>query len=82
MFLEEEGPRDLYWIEEREKIRIRKEDESIDVFWSTEVIEHMKPDFVPRWLNEADRVLRPGGLVYISTPNHDGSNDKLPEDHV
>ena len=59
-----------------------KEDESIDVFWSTEVIEHMKPDFVPRWLNEADRVLRPGGLVYISTPNHDGSNDKLPEDHV
>ena len=61
---------------------IDKEDESIDVFWSTEVIEHMKPDFVPKWLNEVDRVLRPEGLVYISTPNHDGSNDKLPEDHV
>jgi len=58
------------------------EDNSIDFFWSTEVIEHMKPEFVPVWLAEVNRKLRPGGLVYISTPNHDGSNDKLPLDHV
>ena len=58
------------------------EDESIDFFWTTEVIEHMKPEFIRPWLEDAHRVLRPGGLVYVSTPNHDGSNDKLPEDHV
>tara|TARA_R100000654_G_scaffold17603_1_gene36706 strand:+ start:73 stop:885 length:813 start_codon:yes stop_codon:yes gene_type:complete len=57
-------------------------DESIDFFWSTEVIEHMGREFVPAWLDEAARVMRPDAIAYISTPNHDGSNDKLPEDHV
>ena len=57
-------------------------DESIDFFWTTEVIEHMKPEFVPAWLTDAARTLRPNGLAYVSTPNYDGSNDKLPEDHI
>ena len=39
-------------------------------------------EFIQAWLDDANRVLRPGGLIYVSTPNHDGSNDKLPEDHV
>lgn len=58
------------------------EDGSIDFFYTTEVIEHMERQFVEPWIVEASRALRPGGLAYISTPNHDGSNDKLPEDHV
>ena len=58
------------------------ENESIDFFWSTEVIEHMKPEFVPLWLDDAVRCMRSGALAYISTPNHDGSNAKLPKDHV
>ena len=58
------------------------EDESIDFFWSTEVIEHMGREFVAPWLDDAARTMRPDALAYISTPNHDGSNDKLPEDHV
>jgi len=58
------------------------DDESIDFFWSTEVIEHMGREFVPAWLDDVARVMRPGALGYVSTPNHDGSNDKLPEDHV
>ena len=58
------------------------EDESIDFFWSTEVIEHMGREFVPAWLDDVARVMRKGALGYVSTPNHDGSNDKLPEDHV
>lgn len=62
--------------------RFHLPDQSIDFFWTTEVIEHMGKEFVPAWLDDVDRVLRPGGLVYVSTPNHDGSNDKLPEDHV
>jgi SAM-dependent methyltransferase len=58
------------------------ETESIDFFWSTEVIEHMRPDFVPLWLNDAARCMRPDAIAYISTPNHDGSNAKLPKDHI
>lgn len=62
--------------------KLDEPDESKDFCWSTEVIEHMKPEFVPPWLDELDRITKPGGLIYITTPNHDGSNDKLPEDHV
>ena len=56
--------------------------ETIDFFWTTEVIEHMQREFVPIWLEDAARCLRHDGLAYVSTPNHEGSNDKLPEDHV
>ena len=58
------------------------EDESIDFFWTTEVIEHMGREFIAAWLDDAARVMRPNALAFVSTPNHDGSNDKLPEDHV
>ena len=58
------------------------EDQSVDFFWSTEVIEHMGREFVPAWLDDVARVMRKDALGYVSTPNHDGSNDKLPEDHV
>jgi len=58
------------------------EDESIDFFWSTEVIEHMRREFVPLWLDDAARCMRPNAIAYISTPNHDGSNAKLPKDHI
>lgn len=58
------------------------EDGLYDMFWTTEVIEHMKPHFVEPWLADAASRLRPGGLAYVSTPNSDGSNEKLPKDHV
>ena len=58
------------------------ETESIDFFWTTEVIEHMGREFIPAWLDDAARVMRPNALAFVSTPNHDGSNDKLPEDHI
>lgn len=57
-------------------------DETMDVVWSTEVIEHMGREFVEPWIAECSRVLATDGVAYFSTPNHDGSNDKLPEDHV
>ena len=53
-------------------------DESIDFFWSTEVIEHMGREFVPAWLDDVARVMRPDALGYVS-PNRDRSNDKLLE---
>ena len=42
-------------------------DESIDFFWSTEVIEHMGREFVPAWLDDVARVMRPDALGYVST---------------
>jgi len=56
--------------------------ESQDMFITTEVIEHMKPEFVEPWIKDAARCLTKNGLAYISTPNSDGSKEKLPLDHV
>jgi len=57
------------------------EDESMDIFWTTEVIEHMGREYIEPWIKNAARKLRPEGIAYVSTPNHDGSNDQLPKDH-
>lgn len=54
----------------------------MDMFITTEVIEHMKKEFVEPWIKDAARCLHAGGLAFISTPNSDGSNEKLPLDHV
>lgn len=53
-----------------------------DVAWTTEVIEHMKPEFIEPWLASMAARLRPGAFAYVSTPNSDGSREKLPADHV
>ena len=44
-------------------------DESIDLFFSGESIEHVR--FAPKYVNEIYRVLKPGGQVVITTPNRD-----------
>ena len=41
--------------------------QSFDLVWCTEVIEHLyKPKYL---LNEIERVLKPGGMVILTTPN-------------
>ncbi|CAM8650852.1 AdoMet_MTases domain containing protein [Burkholderiales bacterium] len=42
-------------------------DSSLDMFVSLAVIEHLSD--ANKFLNEASRVLKPGGLIYLSTPN-------------
>lgn len=42
-------------------------DESVDVFFGGEVIEHI--DHTDAWLDEVHRVLRPGGTLILTTPN-------------
>lgn len=44
------------------------DDDSIDLVWASEVIEHIAD--TARWLSEVRRVLRPGGRVLLTTPNH------------
>jgi 2-polyprenyl-3-methyl-5-hydroxy-6-metoxy-1,4-benzoquinol methylase len=51
------------------------EDASFDVVWSGETIEHVAD--TAAWLSEIRRVLRPGGRLLLSTPNH-GALTRLP----
>ena len=57
-------------------------DNSIDFYINMEVLEHVHQEFSLIWIREASEILRKGGIAYFSTPNHDGSRDKLPEDHI
>ncbi|HEV3069891.1 MAG TPA: class I SAM-dependent methyltransferase [Solirubrobacteraceae bacterium] len=43
-------------------------DASFDAVWAGEVIEHVAD--TAGWLSQARRVLRPGGLLLLSTPAH------------
>jgi 2-polyprenyl-3-methyl-5-hydroxy-6-metoxy-1,4-benzoquinol methylase len=43
-------------------------DAGFDLVWAGEVIEHVAD--TQGWLSEARRVLRPGGLLLLSTPDH------------
>jgi 2-polyprenyl-3-methyl-5-hydroxy-6-metoxy-1,4-benzoquinol methylase len=44
------------------------EDTSFDAVWAGETIEHVAD--TAGWLSEVRRVLRPGGLLLLSTPAH------------
>jgi 2-polyprenyl-3-methyl-5-hydroxy-6-metoxy-1,4-benzoquinol methylase len=44
------------------------EDTSFDIVWAGETIEHVAD--TAQWLSELRRVLRSGGLLLISTPDH------------
>ena len=44
------------------------DDSSFDVVWAGETIEHVAD--TARWLSELRRVLRSGGLLLLSTPDH------------
>lgn len=43
------------------------EDNSFDLIWCSEVIEHLEDPF--HFKKEADRLLKPGGMLALTTPN-------------
>jgi SAM-dependent methyltransferase len=45
------------------------EDNSVDLVWSGQSIEHVPEDAAFRMVSEAFRVLRPGGIFALDTPN-------------
>lgn len=49
--------------------RLEFADGSFDVVFSQQVLEHLHPDDVPIHFEEAFRVLRPGGIMAVETPN-------------
>ena len=57
-------------------------DDYYDLVICFEFCEHIKQQFLPDILDEAYRVLSPEGKALFSTPNSNGSNAKLPKDHV
>ena len=57
-------------------------DGTIDLIIWFEMVEHIQPEFVRPILDEVFRVLSPEGILLLSTPNSNGSNQKLPKDHV
>jgi len=52
----------------RDAVELPFEDAHFDVVWAGEVIEHVAD--TSRWLSELRRVLRSGGALLISTPDH------------
>ena len=44
-------------------------DESFDLVFSQQVLEHLHPEDVPNHFKQVFRVLRPGGTIAVETPN-------------
>lgn len=62
--------------------KLKVKDGYFDLIVWFEMIEHVKPEFIPPMFEELHRVLNPEGILLVSTPNSRGSNAKLPKDHV
>lgn len=56
------------------------DDGSFDLALSMDVVEHV-PDPLP-WLREALRVVKPGGVLFLTTPNYESHSLKLLEGTV
>lgn len=45
-------------------------DQSVDLFQSEDVFEHIEPDLLPAVINEIYRLLKPGGVFRLSLPDY------------
>lgn len=57
------------------------DDGYFDVIICFEFLEHINPCFSSDIVKEANRLLNKNGVAIFSTPNSNGSNKNLPEDH-
>jgi SAM-dependent methyltransferase len=64
--LTEAGVRHIEW--NLERLPFPLDDESFDAALMTEVIEHLR-EYPARSLAEVRRIIRPGGRLYLTTPN-------------
>lgn len=49
---------------------IEQPDESMDIVYSSNVLEHVLPHHIPPFFTESVRVARKGGLIVTQTPNY------------
>ena len=64
--IEEAGVAHMTW--NLEEVPYPLEDEAFDAVLMTEVLEHLR-EYPARSLEEVRRILRPGGRLYLTTPN-------------
>lgn len=62
--------------------RLPFDDCYFDLVICFEFMEHLQPRFLPAILTEAHRLLSENGKALFSTPNSNGSREKLPKDHI
>jgi predicted SAM-dependent methyltransferase len=60
---------DIYFLRHDSTEPYPLEDESFEWAYSEHFIEHLRPGDAIAWLAEVARVLRPGGILRVSTPN-------------
>lgn len=65
------------WADLRNKLPFRSD--SVDVFYSHHVIEHLPDQLLPFHLKELFRRLKPGGCIRLGGPNGDSAAAKLVE---
>jgi predicted SAM-dependent methyltransferase len=59
----------LYYLQHDVRQPFPIEDQSFDCVYSEHLLEHLELPEAAAWLSEVHRLLRPGGLVRISTPS-------------
>ena len=52
--------------------RIPEADRSVDVLYTSHMVEHLDGEEARRFLREARRVLQPGGIIRVAVPNLQG----------
>jgi len=55
------------------------DDKSVDFVWMVEIIEHMDDEEVDMTLAEVHRILKPDGILYISTPERGVAKELYPQ---
>lgn len=59
----------LFYLQHDQTEPLPLESESCDYVFSEHFIEHISPDNAVAWLTEVNRILKPGGIARISTPD-------------
>jgi len=62
--------------------RLSFENNSISMIMCNQIIEHVPPDVVKFMLKESFRVLRPGGIIFVSSPCWYNKKQREDETHI
>lgn len=65
------------WVDLRNPLPFH--DNTVDIFYSHHMIEHLPDSFLPFHFNEMFRCLKPGGIIRIAGPNGDSAMKKFME---